>query len=257
MVLFMLKELKAALTMPQFPMSARYDAEWIMESQMGPCAIWLLEFLMEQMTLKPGMRVLDMGCGMGMTSIFLAREYGVTVFANDLWVKATDNYKRFKEAGLEDKIIPIHADARSLPYAEDFFDAIIAIDSYFYFGTDAFYLDYFSKFAKNDAQIGIVYPALTMEFENGNVPSYMMPFWNWSMHGYHSPEWWARLWNICQHIDVEVSDLLPNGYEVWLHWEKIRHLLRGEKSDDCNLLEADKGNYLTFGRTVGRKTVQN
>jgi len=36
------------------------------------------------MNLKPGMRVLDMGCGAGFTSIILAKECGVTVFANDL-----------------------------------------------------------------------------------------------------------------------------------------------------------------------------
>ncbi len=36
------------------------------------------------MNLKPGMRVLDMGCGAGFTSIILAKEYGVTVFANVL-----------------------------------------------------------------------------------------------------------------------------------------------------------------------------
>jgi len=142
------QELQKALTMTQFPMSAEYDAEWICENQMGPCSLWLLEFLMKNMTLKAGMRVLDMGCGKGMTSVFLAKEYGVTVFANDLWVEPTDNFKRFREAGLEEKIIPIKAEARSLPYAHNFFDAIISIDSYEYYGTDALYLDYISKFLK-------------------------------------------------------------------------------------------------------------
>jgi SAM-dependent methyltransferase len=80
-------ELQTALTMPQFPLSAKYDAELICENQMGPCALWLCEFLMGKMDLKPGMRVLDMGCGKGITSIFLAKEYGVTVVANDLWIK--------------------------------------------------------------------------------------------------------------------------------------------------------------------------
>lgn len=251
------QELQVALDMPQFPMSAKYDAQWIIENQMGPCSLWLLEFLMEKVTLKPGMRVLDMGCGKGMTSIFLAKEYNVTVFANDLWIKATDNYKRFKEAGLEDKIIPIHADARSLPYAEDYFDAIISIDSYFYYGTDSFYLDYFSKYLKNDGQIGIVYPALTKEFDEDGAPAYMMPYWDWGMYAYHSPEWWKRLWRFSQCIEVEISDLLPNGFDVWLHWEKIgQSTFNSERDGDFKLLEADNGNYLTFGRTVGKKVMK-
>jgi SAM-dependent methyltransferase len=250
-------ELQTALTMPQFPLSAKYDAEWICENQMGPCALWLCEFLMGKMDLKPGMRVLDMGCGKGITSIFLAKEYGVTVVANDLWIKPTDNFKRFQEAGVEDKIIPIHAEARQLPYAEEFFDAIVSVDSYQYYGTDALYLDYISKFLKKDGQIGIVVPALTKEFDNKGAPDYMLPYWDWSMYSFHSPEWWARLWRFSQSIEVEVSDLLPDGFNIWLHWEKIgKESFNKERNGDIALMEADKGEYLTFGRAIGRKTIK-
>lgn len=249
------EKLKSALMLPQFPLSAKYDAEWICQNQMGPCSLWLLEFLMEKMTLKPGMRVLDMGCGRGMTSIFLAKEYGVTVFANDLWISATDNFKRFQDEGLEDKIIPIHAEARALPYAEEFFDAIISIDSYFYYGTDSLYLDYISKFLKADGQIGIVVPALTREFDESGAPDYMLPHWDWAMYAFHSPEWWSRLWRFSQCINVEISDLLPNGFDVWLHWESIgQETFNKGRNADFYLMEADNGNYLTFGRTIGRKT---
>ena len=249
------QELQKALSMPQFPMSAKYDAELIIKNQMGTCALWLCEFLMEKMTLKPGMRILDMGCGTGLTSIFLAKEYGVTVFANDLWIKPSDNLKRFKDAGLEDKIIPIHAEARQLPYADEFFDAIISIDSYQYYGTDALYLDYITKFLKNDGQIGIVVPALTREFDDEGAPDYMMPFWDWSFYSHHSPEWWSKLWRFSQCIDVEVSELMPDGFNVWLHWEKIdQAFCNKERGDMDALLEADKGNYFSFCRTVGRKT---
>jgi len=250
------QELQSALTMPQFPRSAKYDAEWIRENQMGPCSMWLCEFLMEKMVLKPGMRVLDMGCGKGMSSVFLAKEYGVTVFANDLWIKPSDNFKRFKEAGLEDKIIPIHAEARSLPYADDFFDAIVSIDAHNYYGTDALYLDYISRFLKKDGQIGIIIPALTREFDDGGVPDHLLPHWAWDMYTFHSPEWWARLWRFSQSIEVEVSDLLPDGFNVWLHWEKVQASLKNGRNAELELMEADKGNYLTFGRIVGRKVTK-
>lgn len=254
------QELKSALTMPQFPISAKYDPEWILENQMGPCSLWLLEFLMEKMELKPGMRVLDMGYGMGMTGVFLVKEFDVTVFANDLWIKATDNFKRFHDADVDDKIIPIHAEAHELPYAEDFFDAIISIDSYQYYGTDALYLDYISKFLKNDGQIGIVVPALTREFDETGAPEYMKPYWDWSMYSFHSPEWWSRLWHFSQSIDVEVNDLLPDGFNVWLHWEKVGletfNKDRKDRRGDFDLLEADNGKYLTWGRTIGRKNAK-
>ena len=249
------QEMQVALTLPQFPKSAMYDPEWLCKNEMGPCSVWLCEFLMKKMDLKPGMRVLDMGCGMGISSVFLAKEYDVTVFANDLWISATDNYKRFQDVGLSDRILPIRAEARELPYADEFFDAIISIDSYHYYGTDALYLDYISKFLKNEGQIGIVVPALTKEFDDSGAPDYMLPYWDWSMYSFHSPEWWSRLWRFSQNIEVEVSDLLPYGFDIWIHWEKtLKASGLMQRSGDIELLEADNGRYLTFSRTVGRKT---
>jgi len=249
------QELQSALTLPQFPMSAKYDPEWLCRNEMGPCSVWLCEFLAGKMDFKPGMRVLDMGCGMGMSSVFLAKEFGVTVFANDLWIPASENFKRFREAGLDEKIIPIHAEARTLPYAEGFFDAIVSIDSYHYYGTDALYLDYISSFLKEGGQIGIVVPALTREFDDGGAPGYMLPYWDWSMYSFHSPEWWARLWRFSRGIEVEASDFLPDGFNVWLHWEKtLKSSGLMKRGGDIELLEADGGRYLSFGRIVGRKT---
>ena len=49
------------------------------------------------------------------------------MFANDLWINATENLKRFEEAGVADKVFPIHAEAHALPYANGFFDAAISV----------------------------------------------------------------------------------------------------------------------------------
>jgi cyclopropane fatty-acyl-phospholipid synthase-like methyltransferase len=46
-----------------------------------------------------GMRILDLGCGRAMSCIFLHREFGVTVWAADLWFDATDNLQCVRDAG--------------------------------------------------------------------------------------------------------------------------------------------------------------
>ena len=71
---------------------------------MGLDALWLTEFLLESLTLEPGMRFLDHGCGMGMTSIFLAWEFGMEVWANDLRILAENSTRRFSVSGSVDQI---------------------------------------------------------------------------------------------------------------------------------------------------------
>lgn len=45
------------------------------EYLMGPSSVRLLEEILEKYPLKKGMRVLDLSCGKGLTTLFLAKEY--------------------------------------------------------------------------------------------------------------------------------------------------------------------------------------
>lgn len=102
-------DLTARLTHPRYPRSNSYDARWTIENQMGPHALWLLEWLAPALgldTLRPGARVLDLGCGRAMTSVFLAKEYDLQVTAADLWVKSEENAVRIAEAGVADRVLP-------------------------------------------------------------------------------------------------------------------------------------------------------
>ena len=119
----------------RFPRSSKYDPEWVLSNQMGPNALWLTESLTERMTLKPGMRVLDMGCGTALSSIFLAKEYGVQVWANDLWISAEANQERITAADVKDLVTPVRAEAHSLLHARGFFRAATRTELVPYHGT--------------------------------------------------------------------------------------------------------------------------
>ena len=110
--------------MTSFPRSSRYHPDWILAGASGGAnSLWLSEWLSSSLDLRPGMRLLDLGCGLASSSIFFRREFGVQVWATDLWFSASDNLQRIRDAGVEDGVFPIHADARSLPFAAAFFDA--------------------------------------------------------------------------------------------------------------------------------------
>src|SRR5438876_985171 len=129
------------LVSERFPRSSQYDPEWVMASVSGGAnSLWMTEWLTAALDLQPCMRVLDLGCGRASSSIFLRREFGVQVWATDLWFSASENIQRIRDAGVEDGVFPIHADARALPFAAEFFDAILCLDSISYYGTNDLYL---------------------------------------------------------------------------------------------------------------------
>src|SRR5919204_6702462 len=114
------------LVSDQFPRASQYHPEWVLANASGGAnSLWLAEWLAPALGLRPGMRVLDLGCGRASSSIFLRREFGVQVWAADLWISAAENIQRIRDAGVGDGVFPIHADARMLPFAAEFFDAVV------------------------------------------------------------------------------------------------------------------------------------
>ena len=236
--------------MKDYLKSNKYDQSWISANWMGPNPLWLLEELCENLSLKPGMNVLDMGCGKGITSVFLAKEYGVTVFATDLWIPATDNLQRFEQAGVADKVFPIHAEAHALPYANGFFDAAISIDSYHYYGTDEMYFPCtFSRLVKPGGQIGIVVPGLTKEFPNG-YPENMKKYWlstpsdayaeaTGEMFSFHSKDWWRHLWEKTGIACITASYNMENTKGIWMPWAEWSTKNMPELGNDVQFLADD------------------
>jgi len=245
-----------------FPRSAAYDPAWVLDNRMGPHPLWLAESLCELIDLRPGMRVLDMGCGKAVTSIFLAKEFGVQVWATDLWIPAADNWRRISEAGLEGSVFPVHAEAHALPFAKDFFDVLVCVDAYHYFGTDDLYLgNHFLPLVKPGGHVGIAVPGLAREWQ-GDPPSHLLPYWldHWDFWSFHSPDWWRRHWEKTRLVEVEHADLVPDGWKYWADWDEAALEAGAIPADHpearshwVETIRADAGRSLGFTRVVGRR----
>jgi cyclopropane fatty-acyl-phospholipid synthase-like methyltransferase len=234
----------------RFPRSSAYNPDWIAASISGGAnSLRLTEWLTEKLELRAGMRVLDLGCGRAASSIFLHREFGVQVWATDLWFDAAENLARIRDAGAENGVFPVHADARSLPFEKEFFDAAISIDSFVYYGTDDHYLNYLARFVKPGGLIGIAGAGLMQEIES-EVPDHLRQWWEPGMWCLHSANWWKRHWERTGIVTVEVADNMPDGWEEWLEWHRT---VCPENAAEIQALEADAGRYLGYVRVIARR----
>lgn len=234
-----------------------YDPAWVFENQMGPNALWLTESLSEVLPIQEGDRVLDLGCGRAMSSIFLAKEFGATVTAADLWIDAADNRERIETAGVADLVTAVDAEAHTLPFARGSFDSIVSLDAYQYFGTADLYIAYLMEFLRPGGRIGIIVPSLTSEL-GAEVPELLAPYWEWDFCCFHSPEWWGAHWTKTGKVEVEHVDAMDNGWQDWLRFnDAVEPHTTGWMAESCRnthlMLEADRGTNLCFTRMVGRR----
>jgi SAM-dependent methyltransferase len=241
------------LSSDRFPRASRYHPDWVIASASGGAnSLWITEWLAAAMELQSGMRVLDLGCGRAASSIFLRREFSVDVWATDLWISASENAQRIRDAGVSDGVFPIHADARALPFASNFFDAIVSIDSFPYYGTDDLYLSYVARFLKPGGLIAIAGAGLTQDID-GPVPEHLRAWWTPDLWSLHSAWWWRRHWERTGIVEIEVADSLPDGWRLWLDWHKA---VAPDNEVEIRALEADRGRHLGYVRVVGRRNSQ-
>jgi SAM-dependent methyltransferase len=235
--------------------ASAYDPVWTHLNLMGPNVMWLTEALAEVLPLEPGMRVLDLGCGSAISSIFLAREFGVEVWAADLWIDPSVNRPRVREAGVADRVFPIEAEAHALPFAHRFFDALVSIDSYHYFGTDMRYLSYAAQFVRPDGHIGIVVPGNAVDPDDlapelaANAP------FGADYFTFRSADWWARHWSRTAGVEVTHADMLAK--ELWLRYAHAGEAWDGlpmAETGDGPLLLSEHGRHLGFARVTARRT---
>ncbi len=140
-----------------------------------------------------------------------------------------------------------------MPFAEGFFDAIISVDSYIYFGTDDLYLNYLQSFLVPGGTLGIALPGLMKDFENG-VPEHLKDFWGQDYWSWHTVDWWKKLWERTGLVDIKVADIMPEGCMMYVKWKEAQDEVgKNPWPQDTAILKKDAGEYVGFVRLVATR----
>ncbi len=111
------------------------------------------------------------------------------------------------------------ADANDLPFEREFFDSVVCVDSYNYFGRDPAYLD--EKLLPFVKSGGMIYAAVTGMKQDchDNIPEVLLRSWNAEQLDYiHDAQWWRSI--VSQSRDCEVVSVheMQSNAEVWADW---------------------------------------
>lgn len=244
----------ADLTHEAFPRSSSYDSDWLLSLDMGPNPLWLLEDLLSDVPITTGMRVLDLGCGGAASSVFLAKEFDVEVWATDLWVPAEAIEATVEAAGVGDAVHAANADARNLPFEDGFFDAVVSIDAWEYFGTDDHFLPGLLRVLRPGGAIGMATPAMHQDVRDlGHIPEHIRTVVGWEALAWHRPTWWQQQWELTGLISDVGARAARSGWSDWLRWARAS-ASDADSDEVVHMLTADNGGLLTFALVSGRRS---
>lgn len=205
-----------------YPELRGYSRSAIYEGKMGPGGLYLAAQMSRRMHLSVGQRVLDLGCGGGASSVFLAKQFGVSVVAIDLFLSATEKHRRFQQHGVEDRVVPLNLDiTEQLPFAHGYFDAVFCMDAVHYFGGTPVFWEHLLPHLKSGGELCIGSPCFSTEFSPEALRALPVVYddgtdlWSSEFSLYHSPTWWADLLQQTNALDVRESKQLEDGVIYW------------------------------------------
>lgn len=190
------------------------------ETMMGPNSARILGELFDKhpLQLAPDDMILDLGCGTGLTSLIIAKETGARVFANDLWVSADENGKRFAKWGVGEQITPVCEDAKNLHFDKKQFRALISVDSYHYFaGTEGFFQKKTLSFMQDDGVVLIGIPGIKDEYA-GRAKDLLSDWLGDDADMFKSPKRWKELIGRSDGIETVVTWEMDCFSKAWKDW---------------------------------------
>lgn len=190
------------------------------ETMMGPNSVRILEELFDKypMQFTSDNLILDLGCGKGLTSLVIAKETGAKVYANDLWISAEENKKRFDLWWLSEQITPICEDANHLHFEEKQFDALFSIDSYHYFaGHKRFFQKKILPFMKDGGVVLIGIPGLKDAY-TGRAEELLSDWLGDDAYMFKSPKLWKELIGSDDRIESVVTWEMDCFSKAWSEW---------------------------------------
>jgi SAM-dependent methyltransferase len=220
-----------------YPELEHYSRDECYQDFFGGGGLYLAVEMLRTLRLQPNDIVLDLGCGKGATSIFLAKHYGVHVVALDLWTPADYLNEKCKAEGYAEQISAIQMDATEpLPFPEKHFDAIFCMNSLNFYGGSIDFLRHLLKHLKPGGQLCVGSEVLSSEFTEEQIthpppvyafrlppPHEHVDVFEDDFKKQHTPGWWQDLFQASGLLEIEHCRALENADVIYEELVRYEH----------------------------------
>jgi SAM-dependent methyltransferase len=212
-----------------YPELDGYSRDAMYRDFFGGGGMYFMVHMLRLLNLQPGQVVLDLGCGKGETSVYMAKHCWVQVKALDLWTSAEFLQNKFTARDVGDQTSAIQMDATQLlPFIENEFDDIFCMNSFNFYGATPDFLPRLLKHLKPSGRICIGSEVLSHEFTPEQLvnPPYVSAFnlpapneqvnvFEGDFSKQHTPGWWRDFFQDSGLVEVKACYELEDAEAIF------------------------------------------
>jgi cyclopropane fatty-acyl-phospholipid synthase-like methyltransferase len=169
--------------------------------------------LADRIGIQPGQRVLDAGCGVGGSALWLARERGAEVVGVTLVASQVERARRFAaEAGMAERVTFAQEDYTSTSFPAGSFDVVWAVESVCHAPEKALFAREARRLLRPGGRLGMVEYMRVSRPLPTPADEDLMRSWlsGWAIPDIATQEEWTEWVNAAGFDEIEISDITPN-----------------------------------------------